>query len=69
VIDLFLGGSFGRGGWISYPLSFSITVGLPFTLILLTMCVTLYMGLSHEKRVVMNGSKSAAKAKQAPSAS
>jgi BCCT family betaine/carnitine transporter len=47
----------------------SITVGLPFTLILLTMCVTLYMGLSHEKRVVMNGSKSAAKAKQAPSAS
>ena len=62
---LFVGGEAALGALQAA----SITVGLPFTLILLTMCVTLYMGLSHEKRVVMNGSKSAAKAKQAPSAS
>ena len=32
----------------------AITVGLPFTLVLLAMCVALYMGLSHERRFVLN---------------
>jgi len=31
----------------------AISVGLPFTLVLLAMCVALYMGLSHERRFVM----------------
>ena len=31
----------------------AITVGLPFTLVLLAMCVALYMGLSHERRFVL----------------
>jgi len=30
----------------------AITVGLPFTLVLLAMCVSLYMGLSHERKYV-----------------
>jgi choline-glycine betaine transporter len=30
----------------------AITVGLPFTLVLLVMCVGVYMGLSHEWRFV-----------------
>jgi BCCT family betaine/carnitine transporter len=28
----------------------AITVGLPFTLVLIMMCLCLYMGLAHEKR-------------------
>ncbi len=32
----------------------AITVGLPFTVVLLLMCVTLYMGLSHEKKYVID---------------
>mgnify|MGYP000216616423 FL=1 len=32
----------------------AITVGLPFTLILLVMCVTLMMGLNHELKYVLN---------------
>ena len=31
----------------------AITVGLPFALILLAMCVALYMGLNHERRFVL----------------
>jgi len=30
----------------------AITVGLPFTLVLIVMCVSLYLGLSHEKKFV-----------------
>ena len=30
----------------------AITVGLPFTLVLLVMCVGVYMGLAHEWRFV-----------------
>ena len=33
----------------------AITVGLPFTLVLLAMCVTLYLGLQHERRHVLDG--------------
>jgi BCCT family betaine/carnitine transporter len=32
----------------------AITVGLPFSVVLLLMCVTLYMGLSHEKKYVID---------------
>ncbi len=32
----------------------AITVGLPFTLVLLAMCVALYKGLNHERRYVLN---------------
>jgi BCCT family betaine/carnitine transporter len=32
----------------------AITVGLPFTAILLAMCVALYVGLWHEQRFVLN---------------
>jgi len=28
----------------------AITVGLPFTVVLIAMCLCLYMGLSHEKK-------------------
>jgi BCCT family betaine/carnitine transporter len=35
----------------------AITVGLPFTLVLLAMCVTLYMGLNHELKFVLNQKK------------
>ncbi len=38
----------------------AITVGLPFTLVLLVMCVGLYMGLAHEWRFVQ-GPKAGAK--------
>ena len=31
----------------------AITVGLPFTVVLLAMCVALYMGLSHERKYVL----------------
>ncbi|WP_420497062.1 BCCT family transporter [Sneathiella sedimenti] len=31
----------------------AITVGLPFTVVLLAMCVSLYMGLAHEKKYVV----------------
>lgn len=31
----------------------AISVGLPFTLVLLAMCIALYMGLSHERRYVL----------------
>jgi BCCT family betaine/carnitine transporter len=31
----------------------AITVGLPFTVVLLAMCVSLYMGLNHERRYVL----------------
>jgi len=37
----------------------AITVGLPFTLVLLAMCVALYMGLRHEQRFVLGKGKSA----------
>ena len=40
----------------------AITVGLPFTLVLLAMCVALYMGLSHERRFVLKPKAGAAKA-------
>ena len=33
----------------------AITVGLPFTLVLLVMCVSLYMGLEHERKYVLEG--------------
>ena len=33
----------------------AITVGLPFTLVLLTMCVSLFMGLKHELNYVQKG--------------
>jgi len=36
----------------------AITVGLPFTLVLLAMCVALYMGLRHEQRFVLGNDKS-----------
>jgi BCCT family betaine/carnitine transporter len=32
----------------------AITVGLPFTLVLLAMCVSLFMGLTHERKYVLN---------------
>ncbi len=35
----------------------AITVGLPFTLVLLAMCVTLLMGLNHELKYVLNQKK------------
>ncbi|MES9834322.1 MAG: BCCT family transporter [Candidatus Thiodiazotropha sp. LLP2] len=35
----------------------AITVGLPFTLVLLAMCMALYMGLKHEERFVLKGGK------------
>jgi betaine/carnitine transporter, BCCT family len=35
----------------------AISVGLPFTVILLAMCIALYMGLSHEQRFVLNSTK------------
>jgi BCCT family betaine/carnitine transporter len=35
----------------------AITVGLPFTLVLLAMCIALYMGLKHEERFVLNSGK------------
>jgi BCCT family betaine/carnitine transporter len=35
----------------------AITVGLPFTLVLLAMCVALYMGLRHELRYVLGRSQ------------
>jgi len=37
----------------------AITVGLPFTLVLVAMCVALYMGLKHEERFMVNGGKPA----------
>lgn len=37
----------------------AITVGLPFTLVLLAMCIALYMGLSHERRYVLREGRSA----------
>jgi BCCT family betaine/carnitine transporter len=40
----------------------AITVGLPFTLILLAMCVALYMGLDHERRYVLGKDAGLAKA-------
>jgi BCCT family betaine/carnitine transporter len=36
----------------------AITVGLPFTAVLLAMCVALYMGLKHEQRFVLGGANS-----------
>ncbi len=36
----------------------AITVGLPFTLVLLVMCVSLYMGLHHEVKFVARGAAS-----------
>jgi BCCT family betaine/carnitine transporter len=39
----------------------AITVGLPFTLVLLVMCVGIYMGLSHEWRFVQGPKARAAK--------
>ncbi|MEJ2610717.1 MAG: BCCT family transporter [Candidatus Thiodiazotropha sp.] len=35
----------------------AITVGLPFTLVLIAMCAALYMGLTHEARYVLKGEK------------
>ncbi len=39
----------------------AITVGLPFTVVLLVMCISLYMGLSHETRYVMNAQSKTAR--------
>ena len=36
----------------------AITVGLPFTAILLAMCIALYMGLKHEQNFVLQGDES-----------
>ena len=45
---------FGGGGDALGALqAAAITVGLPFTLVLLAMCVALYMGLRHEQRFVL----------------
>ncbi|MDH3228156.1 MAG: BCCT family transporter [Alphaproteobacteria bacterium] len=45
---------FGGGGDALGALqAAAITVGLPFTLVLIVMCVGLYMGLSHEKKFVV----------------
>ncbi len=49
AVLLFAGGASALGALQAA----SITVGLPFTLVLLAMCVTLYLGLSHERRYVM----------------
>jgi BCCT family betaine/carnitine transporter len=49
AVLLFAGGASALGALQAA----AITVGLPFTLVLLAMCVTLYMGLSHERRFVM----------------
>ena len=35
----------------------AITVGLPFTVVLLLMCVSLYMGLTHERKFVLGAAK------------
>ena len=44
---------FGGGGDALGALqAAAITVGLPFTLVLLVMCIGVYMGLSHEWRYV-----------------
>jgi BCCT family betaine/carnitine transporter len=45
---------FGGGGDALGALqAAAITVGLPFTLVLLAMCIALYMGLRHEQRFVL----------------
>jgi BCCT family betaine/carnitine transporter len=43
---------FGGGDALGALQAAAITVGLPFTLVLLVMCVGVYMGLSHEWRFV-----------------
>ncbi len=43
----------------------AITVGLPFTLVLLAMCIALYMGLQHEWRFVLGKGKKAPQTAQA----
>jgi BCCT family betaine/carnitine transporter len=48
AVLLFVGGASA----LSALQAASITVGLPFTLVLLAMCVTLYMGLRHEQKYV-----------------
>jgi BCCT family betaine/carnitine transporter len=48
AVLLFVGGTSALGALQAA----SITVGLPFTLVLLAMCVTLYMGLRHERTYV-----------------
>ena len=50
AVLLFVGGASALGALQAA----AITVGLPFTLVLLAMCVTLYMGLRHERRFVMH---------------
>ena len=35
----------------------AIVVGLPFSVVLMVMCVSLYMGLRHEERFVLNGAE------------
>jgi BCCT family betaine/carnitine transporter len=44
-------------GWYGTPLgalqAAAITVGLPFTLVLIAMCVSLYLGLKHEQSYVL----------------
>jgi BCCT family betaine/carnitine transporter len=37
--------------------SAAITVGLPFTFVLITMCLSLFMGLKHEQRYVLGSSE------------
>ena len=52
---------FGGGGDALGALqAAAITVGLPFTLVLIVMCVGLYMGLSHELRFVHGEAATAA---------
>ncbi len=46
---------FGGGGDALGALqAAAIAVGLPFTVVLIVMCISLYMGLSHEKKYVLN---------------
>jgi len=49
AVLLFAGGASALGALQAA----AITVGLPFTLVLLAMCVTLYLGLRHERKYVL----------------
>ena len=51
AVLLFVGGDAALGALQAA----AITVGLPFTLVLLAMCVTLYLGLRHEREHVLDG--------------
>ncbi|TVP61621.1 MAG: BCCT family transporter, partial [Halomonadaceae bacterium] len=58
VIESLIAGAllFGGGDNALYALqAAAIIVGLPFTIVLLFMCVSLYMGLSQENRLLKQG--------------